>query len=168
MKIILALAMVAAITIPARAGFDAVNNPGAVRCRHAKHFDGLANPPFTGGFCNFRNASLGVAAIAKILRTYYLTHDLRTAEKIISRYAPPHENRTDRYIIHFASGLGVMADEVFPLLEWGYMKRAVKLIIEYENVGPFPTEAQIDIGLTLAGIKRGPTRQSQVPMREAA
>ena len=49
------------------------------------------------GFCKFKSISFGFRA-AFVLIGNYLKTGADTIEKIISRWAPPHENNTEAYI----------------------------------------------------------------------
>ena len=70
------------------------NNPGNIRY----------NPAFQGctgndnGFCTFQSLGFGYRAILVVLNTYYEKYNLRTIRGIITRYAPPSENKTEDYI----------------------------------------------------------------------
>lgn len=49
-------------------------------------------------FCQFVNIEYGIRALIVLLRTYRYKYKLSTIEKIITRFAPPSENRTTAYI----------------------------------------------------------------------
>ena len=93
----------------------------------------------------------GVRACALTLKTY---HDkgIRTVGGIVARWAPPHENDTTAFAVYVSSGLGVVSDEVIPMMEYGTMRRLVELISAYENVKR-PSGADLDEGLAMAGLK---------------
>lgn len=85
----------------------AVNNPGNIRY----------NPAFKGctgqskGFCNFSSPGYGYRAILVLLTTYYTRYGLNTIRKIINRYAPPSENKTETYITNLSRFSGFGPDE---------------------------------------------------------
>lgn len=49
-------------------------------------------------FCQFREMQLGWRAAFLLLHKYINKYRLDTIEKVINRWAPPEENRTDYYI----------------------------------------------------------------------
>ncbi len=53
-------------------------------------------------FLQFENDFYGYRAALKILHTYYHKYHLHSIREIISRWAPPHENKTQQYITHVA------------------------------------------------------------------
>ena len=81
----------------------AINNPGNIRY----------NPGYRGctgsnkGFCNFSTIGFGYRAILTTLTTYYNKYGLKTIRGIITRYAPPGENKTDYYIQQVARYSGL-------------------------------------------------------------
>lgn len=72
-----------------------LNNPANIRTSkdHWQGSDGSAS-----GFVRFRTINYGVRALLCVLRTYVFHHGLHSIEEIISRFAPPSENDTERYI----------------------------------------------------------------------
>lgn len=49
-------------------------------------------------FCQFKTMELGIRAGLKLLVNYNTFHALITPEQIITRFAPPSENNTQKYI----------------------------------------------------------------------
>ena len=153
MRVLLALIIFAALATPAKP----INNPGAVKYGPmTRELDGLADPPQTNGFCNFRDIVSGVRAVAKILLTYQRDYGLNTVGGMVGRYAPRgvEGNHTVGYVLYVSGRLGVISDEVIDIGEYAYMRPFVEAIIAFENIGPFPTSQQIDRGLELAGIRK--------------
>jgi hypothetical protein len=110
-------------------------------------------------FCVFRTPPDGIRAMAVVLNTY---QDKRTAKdgsridtvrEIIERWAPSVENDTGSYASHIRSLLGVMPGTVINVHDYYTAKPLVEGIILHENgVQPY-TDAQIDLGLSMAGIR---------------
>ncbi|MBR6964278.1 MAG: hypothetical protein IKH86_11720 [Prevotella sp.] len=63
-------------------------------------------------FCQFSSMEYGFRAAFKVLSTYYHKHHLTTIEKMISRWAPPNENNTLRYIDFVAKYTGIESDSI--------------------------------------------------------
>ena len=60
----------------------------------------------TKGFCDFQNTDYGVrAAMYLICKTYRLRYGLKTYAQLLSRYAPPKENVTSRYIKYVCANI---------------------------------------------------------------
>lgn len=76
-----------------------LNNPLNIRYHRRNRWLGL-HPvsPSVRGFCHFTNAVYGYRAALLLLRNYIVRHGCDTPEKIIRRWAPPHENDTELYI----------------------------------------------------------------------
>ncbi len=75
------------------------NNPLNIRYRSEGYWQGQA--PSTGRppvFCRFFDMKYGFRAAFRLILTYYERYHLDTVEKIVSRWAPPSENDTQRYI----------------------------------------------------------------------
>jgi len=102
------------------------NNPGNIR--YNPDFQGCIGND--GGFCKFATIQHGYKAILTLLKTYYNTYKLNTIRKIISRYAPPVENDTEKYIKILTAESGFGADA--PLEEEDLIK-LVPGIVKVEN-----------------------------------
>ncbi len=73
------------------------NNPGNIR-RSAVRYKGEVRPSRDPEFRQFETPAWGYRAIFMLLDTYRVRHRLKTLAEMISRWAPPSENRTDAYI----------------------------------------------------------------------
>ena len=63
-------------------------------------------------FCQFETMEYGWRAAFKLLtRTYYHTYRLFTIRMIISKWAPPNENKTSAYIANVSRLTGIAPDE---------------------------------------------------------
>lgn len=127
------------------------NNPGNIR-RSGDPWQGLAKDQNDAEFFTFAAPKWGIRALARVLISYQDRHGLRTVRTIISRWAPPIENKTSSYIDHVARRLGVGADDVLDVHDYRILKGLVEAIIAHENGQQPYTGAQIDAGLVLAGV----------------
>jgi len=127
------------------------NNPGNIR-RSADPWQGLAKDQNDDAFFQFAEPKWGIRALARVLISYQDRHGLRTVRAIISRWAPPVENKTSSYIDHVAHRLGVGADDPLDIHDYRVLRGLVEAIIAHENGQQPYTDAQIDAGLVLAGV----------------
>lgn len=85
------------------------NNP--LNIRHNKSFmwqgEMVAD---NDGFCRFRSTTYGLRAAFCIIRSYNIRHGIYTVADIITRFAPPSENHTDKYIAFICSRTGFTPD----------------------------------------------------------
>ena len=68
----------------------------------------------------------GVRALAQLLHTYYFQRNLTTIEKIINRWAPPHENDTQAYIDYVKkalAGQSIVSKKGFEALVWAIIEK---------------------------------------------
>jgi hypothetical protein len=127
------------------------NNPGNIR-RSADPWQGLARDQNDDAFFQFAEPKWGIRALARVLISYQDKHGLRTVRGIVSRWAPPVENKTSSYIDHVARRLGVGADDPLDVHEYRVLRGLVEAIVGHENGQQPYTDAQLDAGLILAGI----------------
>lgn len=73
------------------------NNPGNIRLSGVR-YKGEVRPSRDPAFRQFETRAWGYRAIFVLLDTYRVRHRLVTLAEMISRWAPPSENRTDAYI----------------------------------------------------------------------
>ena len=73
-------------------------NPGNIR-KSNEMWRGLspASAQTDPAFFRFAAPEWGIRAIAAILRTYQIKHNLKTVSQLIHRWAPPVENDTGAY-----------------------------------------------------------------------
>lgn len=128
------------------------NNPGNIR-RSADPWQGLAKDQGDDAFFQFAEPKWGIRALARVLISYQDRHGLRTVRAIISRWAPPVENKTSSYIDHVAHRLGVGADDPLDIHDYRVLRGLVEAITAHENGQQPYTDAQIDAGLVLAGVE---------------
>lgn len=84
-------------------------NPGNIR-RSKNPYKGEIVPSQDPAFRQFRSLDWGYRAIFVLLDTYQVRYGLRTIAQMISRWAPPSENRTDLYIRTVCQRTGIPAD----------------------------------------------------------
>lgn len=133
-------------------------NPGNVEFDYTP-WQGLAkNQRADGRFCVFTAPKWGVRCIARVLITYFDKRKaadgspIDTAGEAIARWAPPHENPTEKYADFIRGKLGVHVGQKIDIYDYQTMKTVVEAIIKFEN-GSMPYDkATIDAGLRLAGI----------------
>lgn len=82
-------------------------NPGNIRLSGVR-YKGEVRPSRDPEFRQFESMAWGYRAIFVLLDTYRLRHGLHTIAEMISRWAPPSENRTQSYIraVCERSGIG--------------------------------------------------------------
>lgn len=85
-------------------------NPGNIR-RSAVRYKGEVQPSRDPAFKQFESMAWGYRAIFVLLDTYRTRHGLDTLRGMISRWAPPSENRTDCYIRAVSDRTGIGPDE---------------------------------------------------------
>lgn len=72
------------------------NNP--LNIRKGSNWKGLVKTPEEKQFCVFSSILYGIRAALVLLRTYKYKYHCVTISQIISRWAPPSENDTQKYI----------------------------------------------------------------------
>jgi hypothetical protein len=86
------------------------HNPGNID-RGRDRWQGMADDQSGDPrFVVFTEAEWGIRAIVRVLRSYRDRHGLETVRAIVSRWAPPVENPTARYIAFVCDRLGVDPD----------------------------------------------------------
>ena len=112
------------------------NNPGNLRLSKTAWLGQKPAPQIDQDFIEFTTALYGLRALMKVLLTYYFKYNLDTAECIINRFAPPHENATDSYIHHVAKALGVRRAEKIDLASKPVLTALARAIVLHENGRP--------------------------------
>lgn len=133
------------------------HNPGNID-RGRDRWQGMADDQSGDPrFVVFEGPEWGIRAIVRVLRSYRDRHGLRTVGGIVSRWAPPVENPTDRYIAFVCDRLDVSPSEPVDLDEPVVLRTLIRAIIRKE-CGPGPLaegdwyETEIlDRGIQLAG-----------------
>ena len=87
------------------------NNPLNIR-RSRDQWKGLSKTQSDPSFCQFETLEYGWrAAFYLLTRTYYHKYRLFTIRAIISKWAPPIENKTEAYIANVSRLTGIGPDE---------------------------------------------------------
>ena len=74
-------------------------NPLNIRFSERNHWLGLDPArPCVKGFCRFISMAHGYRAAVVLMKTYIRHRGCDTPRRIISRWAPPSENRTELYV----------------------------------------------------------------------
>ena len=120
------------------------NNPGNIRINSDK-FIGEIIPSRDGEFKQFDTMAHGYRAIFKILSNYYYKYSLKTIRQMITRWAPPKENHTDKYIKFVANAAGISADETVNIKDMRLMIKLVGGMSKMEN-GIEPDLREIEDG----------------------
>jgi len=113
------------------------NNPGNIERNHIKWQGMSKDQSADERFCVFDEPVYGIRALMKILLTYFRKYDLNTAESIINRWAPPHENDTKAYAKAVAKRVG--ASTISTPIRVDRPKTLVRLaiaIVMHENGHP--------------------------------
>lgn len=107
-------------------------NPGNIRSSRSI-YKGEIVPSQDPAFRQFRSLDWGYRAIFVLLDTYRTRHGLRTIAQMISRWAPPSENRTERYIRTVCQRTGIPADRDLDTRDRGTMIPVAAAISFVEN-----------------------------------
>ena len=91
----------------------AIRNNNQLNIRRSKDkWKGLRVQQTDAAFCQFESLEYGWrAAFWLLTRTYYHTYRLYTIRAIVSRWAPPNENKTEAYIQAVSRLTGINPDE---------------------------------------------------------
>lgn len=108
------------------------NNPGNIRI-NSDLFQGEIRPSKDKSFKQFETMAYGYRAMFKTLSNYYKNYKLDTIRKMVSRWAPPKENRTDRYIKAVSDYAGIPADDPININNRELMIRIVAGMSKVEN-----------------------------------
>ena len=106
------------------------HNPGNIRL--GTKWEGLADKQTDPSFCVFKSNTYGCRALLKLLKTYVTKYNCNTITKIISRWAPSHENNTSAYILYVANKVNNGTTEPLSFNKALYIKIA-KAIAYQEN-----------------------------------
>ena len=107
-------------------------NPGNIR-QSAVRYKGEVRPSRDPAFKQFESMPWGYGAIFVLLDTYRIRHGLDTIRGMISRWAPPSENRTEIYIRAVADAVGIADDRPVDTRDRTTMLRMAAAISRVEN-----------------------------------
>ncbi len=131
------------------------NNPGNIR-RSKDPWQGLAPQQSDKQFFQFTAPVWGIRAMARVLMTYRDKYGCMTITDLISKWAPPSENNTQKYIETVSKLCNVGALSFFDVQQYDSMRLIIPAMIRVE-CGQMPYDAlTIDKALELAGIVKEP------------
>ncbi|MBI3441724.1 MAG: structural protein [Proteobacteria bacterium] len=116
------------------------NNPGNLRLSKTT-WEGQKPMQADPDFAEFSTPLYGLRALMKVLLTYHLKYDLDTVASLINRFAPPHENATDRYIYAVSKALGVRRTDKIALTSAPVLIALTCAIVRHENGPPPPARS---------------------------
>ena len=122
-------------------------NPGNIR-RAPVHYKGEVRPSRDPDFKEFESLAWGYRAIFVLLDTYRTRYGIDTLRGMISRWAPPSENRTEAYIRAVAADTGIDPDEPLDTLDPATMIPLAAAISRVEN-GTAADRGEIERGWAL-------------------
>ena len=109
-----------------------LNNPGNIRISQTK-WQGEIIPSADKSFKQFQSLAYGYRAIIKLVRNYFVFYDLNTIEKIINRWAPPHENKTKAYIDFVCKDANIRVNTIIDVYNESMMCAIAGAISKMEN-----------------------------------
>ena len=111
------------------------NNPGNIRMsdtawqgKISKEFNTDTNKAFE----QFESLEYGLRALMKNAYTW-IQRGKNTLEKLITVWAPPHENKTGKYIDYVAAQMQIAKNQPFKKLDRKFFISLAKAITEMEN-----------------------------------
>lgn len=107
-------------------------NPGNIRLSKVR-YKGEVRPSRDPAFRQFETPAWGYRAIFVLLHTYRVRHGLDTIRGMISRWAPPSENRTDAYIRAVSADTGIGPDQPLDTRDPAVMIPLAAAISRVEN-----------------------------------
>lgn len=103
-------------------------NPLNIRRVAGIHWRGEARTQDDPAFVQFENMTWGVRAALKLLRTYRDKYAATSIKEIITRWAPPTENKTDDYIAAVCRLTSFGGNERLTEKEWPALIKAMAVI----------------------------------------
>ena len=109
------------------------NNPLNIRKVPGTHWKGEILPSIQGGdgggsFVRFETMEWGIRAALKLLRTYRDKYAATSIKEIITRWAPPTENKTDDYITAVCRLTSFGGNERLTEKEWPALIKAMAVV----------------------------------------
>ena len=117
------------------------NNPGNIRISETPWQGKIPkslNTDKNKAFEQFESLEYGLRALMKNAYTW-IQRGKNTLEKLITIWAPPHENHTGNYIDYVARQMQIPKNQVFKTLDKKFFISLAKAITEMEN-GIAPTQ----------------------------
>jgi len=148
-------------------------NPGNIDYHASVKWQGLVpdSERIDKRFCEFKDATWGIRALAALLINYQDKYDINTVRGIIHRYAPNNENDTREYVFAVADSCHVDPDQVLNLHTYAHLCPLVEAIIFHENgrghkstPNSWYDASVIDEALKRAGVVKPATVVGSVPV----
>lgn len=98
-----------------------LNNP--LNIRYSKDNKWLGQIGVSRDFCEFSSQDYGFRAAMLLIERYIVVYRLRSARQIVSRFAPPSENKTEcyiRFVEKWLCDLGYNVSDIEPYSEKFY------------------------------------------------
>ena len=123
------------------------NNPLNIRKVAGQHWRGETPQPPLGGvsFCMFESVEYGIRAAFCILDTYRNKYKAVCIEDIITRWAPPSENDTRKYIYDCCRLTGFGGKERLKETQWPRLVKAMAVIESGMNLSPTQLEKGFEL-----------------------
>jgi len=122
------------------------NNPGNIRITTIP-WQGKSVGPEDSGFEYFDAPIYGLRAMMINIINYQKKHGLNSIETIISRYAPPSENNTQKYITDVAAWTGLDPLKHYNFSEFGVLVPVIRAMVRKECGAP--TKQHMSDGYTV-------------------
>ena len=81
-------------------------------------------------FANYEHPIFGLRALMVITYNYNARHGIKTVDQWANRWAPPHENRTDKYASYLVGRTG---SNTIDFSDYYYMREFTRAVCEMEN-----------------------------------
>jgi hypothetical protein len=124
-------------TSPSSIGDISNHNPGNIRTNTIKWKGAVGQHR---GFVKFASAEDGIRAMARILKTYQSSYNLKTIAQIIGRWAPAVENDTSKYVEFISQKLNKKPSDQIDMGSKEDLAKLIAAMIHFEN-GSVPYDA---------------------------
>lgn len=101
------------------------NNPFNLRYSHLNNWIGQTGQ--TRGFCDFQSIDYCIRAVAILVMRSYRKKNVLTISEIITRYAPPSENKTNDYISFVCNKMSAFPFDIPQRVEYPLLLRAMSI-----------------------------------------
>lgn len=101
------------------------NNPFNLRYSHLNIWIGQTGQ--TRGFCDFQSIEYCIRAVAILVMRSYRKKNVLTISEIITRYAPPSENKTNDYISFVCKKMYAFPFDIPQRVEYSLLLRAMSI-----------------------------------------
>lgn len=137
-------------------------NPGNIKKnKESLKFQGVSKEQPHKRFLKFNDEVWGLRALARILVTYKDKYKINTLEKAISRYAPPEENPTEKYIEFVSDKSGFPRNQELDFHLYEHTVPIIKAMVRFEQGEQPCTDVQYDLAANRAGLVSPPKPPAQ-------